>query len=78
MRPLEASMITQAIYKTPGTREKIVRKRYTREGVEMRSMRDPGEYLIVQCLRLEIQRGDHQTMPEILLGYSRRISDWYG
>lgn len=48
MRPLEASMATQAMYKTPGMREKIVRRRYTREGVEIRSIRDPGEYLIVQ------------------------------
>lgn len=53
MRWLEASITTQAVYKTPGTREKRVRRKYTRDGVDMRSMSDPGEYLIVQCLCLE-------------------------
>lgn len=48
MRWLEASIVTQAVYKKPEMREKSVRRKYTRDGVEMRSTRDPGEYLIVQ------------------------------
>lgn len=48
MRWLEASITTQAMYSIPGTREKRVRRQYTRKGVEMLSIKDPGEYLIVQ------------------------------
>lgn len=67
MRWLEASMITQTVYSAPGIREKIVRRQYTRDDVEMRSMRDPGEYLIVQYLCVKPQHDGHRTMSEVLL-----------
>lgn len=48
LRRLEASMITHTRYKIAGIKEKRVRRKYTRDGVETRFTRDPDEYLIVQ------------------------------